>query len=207
MPVVTDVLADPLANGASRLSRIRTSSSSRAMPRPLNQRMPQSSQSPTRTRTTGFSAELFRHLPNGPPVGRSEAPRTNQSVAIPAGDHVHVEMEHVLPACSSVRLEQGHTVRIETLLNPSADGVRRPRHVGKGLLVDRPDVLGVELRDDQRVAVARRAPIERPECWRPRGRRTPARRRTRWHRICSPPDRAARRQPSARSAATTMRSL
>ena len=91
-------------------------------------------------------------------------PRTNQGVTIPPGDDVHVKMEHVLPTRFPVRLKQSDTVGLETLPDQSGDSVRRLRHVGEGLLVDCPYVGGVQLRDDQRVAVTGGVAVEECQC-------------------------------------------
>ena len=58
-------------------------------------------------------------------------PRLHQPVIRIARNDVDVQMEHVLPACRAVGLEEGQPIGPESLLDEIADGVRGPSYCGE----------------------------------------------------------------------------
>jgi len=86
-------------------------------------------------------------------LGPWHAPREYESVSRVARDDVDMEVEDILPAGQSIRLEQREARRIETFAKHPSDpmhGDCDPAHL---LRRDVPDVRGVSLRDHKGVPI------------------------------------------------------
>ena len=71
-----------------------------------------------------------------------------------------MEVEDVLPAGCSVRLEEGHAVGVENLVETMGDRNCQPPDICRGLVTQSPDVGEVLLRRDERVTVGRGVDVE-----------------------------------------------
>jgi hypothetical protein len=68
-------------------------------------------------------------------IARRVVPRTDELVAVPARNHVDVELEDVLPSGSPVRLEEGHAVWGEDLVQATSNRKRQGPDGSRRVLV------------------------------------------------------------------------
>ena len=83
-----------------------------------------------------------------------------EAVVAPPRHEVRVEVEDVLPARRTVRLDEGEAVGLEHLAEPVCDADREPPDVVGILALELPDVGDVTTGDHEGVALAGRVDVE-----------------------------------------------
>ena len=96
----------------------------------------------------------------GPAVDSNRRPGTRQAVALPAGHQVHVQVEGLLPSGMLVALDDGQTVRRQSLGQQPGHVAGRGEHPAGDLAWRLDEGADVNAWDHQRVTASSRAAVE-----------------------------------------------